>query len=153
MPAFLLLLESLCLHLLVQAHQLPCELTGLEGEELSPHGTTLTVCLASVSAHSLPRGTKSRSSFRLWPPQGMAGPRAPSLEPRESHRGGLWVYPEQKTASFRDELIIISYGCPPPSQARRCYFCITFSLLVSARRLKPQLFMETVTGCLRYSIY
>lgn len=126
--------------LLVQACQLPCELTGLEGEG-SCHRmvSTLTVCLASVSAHSLPRGTKSRCVFQTVASPGHGGTRAPSLEPRESHRGASGSTQNKKLPAFRDEVIIISYGCPASFPGRRCYFCITFSLLVSATHLKSHL--------------
>lgn len=123
--------------LLVEACQFPHELTGLEAEGSCHHMvSTLTVCLASVSAHNLPRGPEACYIFQTVASLGHGGTGAPSLEPRVPQRG-LWVCQEQKRLpAFRDE-VITPHGWPRPFPGRRRCFCVTSSLQLSHESSSP----------------
>ena len=115
--------------------------------------STLTVRLASVSAHSLPRGTKSRYVFQIVASPGHGGTRAPSLEPRESHRGASGSTQNKKLPAFRDEVIIISYGWPRLLPREEVLLLYNFLPPGFCKTSEVSPFMEIVIGCLRYSIY
>lgn len=97
----------------------------------------LTVCLASVSAHSLPGGTKSRYIFQIVASPGYGENRAPSLEPRESHRGALGLPRTKSCQLARMKLSSHIVGLTSFPVGRRCCLSVTFSLLFSVRDQSP----------------
>lgn len=151
MPAFLLLLKAL-FTLLVQAWQLPCELTGLEGEKLSPHGFHADSLWPLFQHIACLKAPSHAASFRLWPPRGMAGPEPPVWSP-ENHTEGPLGLPRTKNCQLSGMNLSSSPMAAASFPGRRCYFCITFSSPGFCKTSEVSAFMETVIGCLRYSIY
>lgn len=87
------------------------------------------------------------TSFRLWPPRGMAGTEPPDWSP-ESHTEGPLGLPRTKSCQLAGTKLSSSHLF-----LREEVLLGNFLLPAVLKRAKVPSYMETVTGCLRCSVY